>query len=142
MSLTSQELASSTEEMNASTEQVSAAIQQISKGAQSQAAQVDETAKVMAEMSSSVIEVVRKSELAAQAAGRANDSANMGEVAVESAIKKMQEISKVVDESAQVIESLGKRSEEDRSDSTCHHEHLGPDEHARSQCSDRSCKSR
>ena len=66
----------------------------------------------MAEMSLLVIEVVRKSELAAQAAGRANDSANMGEVAEESAIKKMQEISKVVDESAQVIESLGKRSEE------------------------------
>ena len=60
VSLTSQELASSTEEMNASTEQVSAAIQQISKGAQSQAAQVDETAKVMAEMSSSVNKAVEE----------------------------------------------------------------------------------
>jgi methyl-accepting chemotaxis protein len=112
VSATSQELASSAEEMNASTEQVSAAIQQISKGAQSQAAQVEETARVMAEISSSVVEVVNKSAMASQAAGKANDSANAGKTAVENTIKKMKEISKVVDESAKVIEVLGKRSEE------------------------------
>ncbi len=112
VSSTSQELASSAEEMNASTEQVSAAIQQISKGAQSQATQVDETAKIMAEMSTSVNEVVNKSQAATLAAGKANDSAVHGKASVESTVQKMQEIAKVVDESAKVIESLGKRSEE------------------------------
>jgi methyl-accepting chemotaxis protein len=112
VSSTSQELASSAEEMNASTEQVSSAIQQISKGAQSQAAQVDETAKAMKEISSSVQEAYTRSMAASEAAKKANDSANVGKGTVESTIKKMQEIQKVVVESAKVIESLGKRSEE------------------------------
>ena len=109
---TSQELSSSAQEMNASTEQVSAAIQQISKGAQSQSAQVDDTARVMAEMSTSVTEVVNKANMASQAAGKANDSAGTGKIAVDKTVTKMQEISQVVDESAKVIEILGKRSEE------------------------------
>ena len=112
VSSTSQELASSAEEMNASTEQVSSAIQQISKGAQSQASQVDETAKAMKEISSSVQEAYTQSMAASEAAKKANDSANAGRDTVESTIKKMQEIQKVVVESAKVIESLGKRSEE------------------------------
>ena len=60
VSSTSQELASSAEEMNASTEQVSSAIQQISKGAQSQAAQVDETAKGMAVVTKTVEEAEKR----------------------------------------------------------------------------------
>jgi methyl-accepting chemotaxis protein len=112
VSSTSEELASSAEEMNASTEQVSAAIQQISKGAQNQAAQVEETAIIMADMSSSVVEVVNKSAVAVQAAGKANDSALTGKTAVENTVKKVEELSRVVDESAKVIEILGKRSEE------------------------------
>jgi methyl-accepting chemotaxis protein len=112
VSSTSQELASSAEEMNASTEQVSSAIQQISKGAQNQAAQVDETAKAMKEISSSVEEAYSRSMAASEAAKKANDSANTGRGTVETTVKKMQEIQKVVVESAKVIESLGKRSEE------------------------------
>ena len=113
VSSTSQELASSAEEMNASTEQVSAAIQQISKGAQSQAAQVDETARIMADIST----VGRsrswtRPNAATEAAKKGAKSANTGKAAVENTIKKMQEIAKVVDESAKVIEILGKRSEE------------------------------
>ncbi len=109
---TSQELSSSAQEMNASTEQVSAAIQQISKGAQNQATQVDDAAEVMKEMSTSVTEVVNKANMASQAAGKANDSAGTGKIAVDKTVTKMKEISQVVDESAKVIEILGKRSEE------------------------------
>ncbi len=112
VSATSQELASSAEEMNASTEQVSAAIQQISKGAQSQAAQVDETAKIMANMSTSVIQVVDKTQSATTSAKKGEESAARGKGAVDNTVKKMQEIAKVVEESAKVIETLGKRSEE------------------------------
>ena len=109
---TSQELSSSAEEMNASTEQVSSAIQQISKGAQSQASQVDETAKAMKGISSSVEEAYTKSVEFAKAAQMANDSAIAGKKTVETTVQKMQAIQKVVVESARVIESLGKRSEE------------------------------
>jgi len=109
---TSQELASSAEEMNASTEQVSSAIQQISKGAQSQAAQVVDTAKIMAEMASSVETVVSKSDMAANSANKANDTANSGKATIERTVLKMQEIQKVVGDSAQVIEALGRKSEQ------------------------------
>ncbi|OPY31802.1 MAG: Sensory rhodopsin II transducer [Methanomassiliicoccales archaeon PtaU1.Bin124] len=112
VSSTSQELASSAEEMNASTEQVSSAIQQISKGAQNQAAQVEDTAKIMAEMANSVEIVVEKSTSAMSAANKATENASKGRETVQNTVRKMQEIQKVVTESAKVIESLGKRSEE------------------------------
>ena len=112
VSSTSQELASSAEEMNASTEQVSSAIQQISKGAQDQAAQVDETAKTMAGVSKTVDATQSRSVKAAADARNTSQRANAGVTTVENTIKKMQEIQKVVVESAKVIESLGKRSEE------------------------------
>ncbi|MDW5562186.1 MAG: hypothetical protein SA339_03090, partial [Methanomassiliicoccus sp.] len=112
VSSTSQELASSAEEMNASTEQVSAAIQQISKGAQNQSAQVDETAKIMEGMSSNVTQIVSRFQSMADGAKSGAESAGQGKAAVENTVRKMQEISKVVDESAKVITVLGKRSEE------------------------------
>ncbi len=112
VSSTSQELASSAEEMNASTEQVSAAIQQISKGAQSQAAQVDETAKVMAGISTAVTQLSNSINESVTGAKRGAESAERGKIAVINTVKKMDEISTVVEQSAKVIEILGKRSEE------------------------------
>ena len=109
---TSQELASSAEEMNASTQQVSSAIQQISKGSQSQAAQVEDTANVMKEMSSSVKDVASRSKSSAEKAKKMSESAEEGRKAVTDTVSKMQEIQKVVNESAGTIEGLGKRSEE------------------------------
>ncbi|MCU0860807.1 MAG: methyl-accepting chemotaxis protein, partial [Methanomassiliicoccales archaeon] len=109
---TSQDLASSAEEMNASTEQVSSAIQQISKGAQNQAAAVDETAKVMAEISTATEKVVSNASSATESAKRSSESARKGKATVETTVKKMREVEKVVQESASVIEGLGKRSEE------------------------------
>jgi methyl-accepting chemotaxis protein len=127
VSSTSQELASSAEEMNASTQQVSSAIQQISKGAQSQAGQVEDTTKVVKEMSGSVDDVTNRAVLAAEEAGKSSTSARSGRKTVEEAVTKMEEssrsavreavvkmeaIQKVVGESAQTIGNLGKRSEE------------------------------
>ncbi len=112
VSATSQELASSAEEMNASTEQVSAAIQQISKGAQNQATQVDETAKIMAGISTAVSQLSDSINVNVEGAKRGADSAERGKAAVVNTVRKMDEISAVVDESAKVIEILGKRSEE------------------------------
>jgi methyl-accepting chemotaxis protein len=127
VSSTSQELASSAEEMNASTQQVSSAIQQISKGAQSQAGQVEDTTKVVKEMSGSVDDVTSRAVLAAEEAGKSSTSARSGRKTVEEAVTKMEEssrsavqeavvkmqaIQKVVGESAMTIGNLGKRSEE------------------------------
>lgn len=112
VSATSQELASSAEEMNASTEQVSSAIQQISKGAQSQASQVEETARIMVGISNAVENVVGITKEASEAARRSKENANQGKVTVKDTVKKMQGIQGVTQEAAAVIGVLGKRSEE------------------------------
>ena len=112
VSATSQELASSAEEMNASTEQVSSAIQQISKGTQSQSVQIDESAKSMKLISSSVHDARMQTEKASLLAKGATEKASAGMVTVDGTVKKMEIIQKVVSESAGAIERLGKRSEE------------------------------
>lgn len=109
---TSQDLASSAEEMNASTQQVSSAIQQISKGAQSQASQVEDSAKVTKEMSDSVDEVVKRAEASVKSSMEANESVDVGRKTVEETVSKMTEIQKVVVDSAGVIKNLGDRSKE------------------------------
>ncbi len=112
VSATSQDLASSAEEMNASTEQVSAAIQQISKGAQSQASQVEETAKIMGEIAMTNGTLSGYFTNTTEGSKTFYKMTGDGMIAVEDAVKKMQEIQKVVDGSAMVIGNLGKRSEE------------------------------
>ena len=109
---TSEALASAAEEMNASTEQVSTAIQQISKGAQDQASQVVDTAKIMAELATGATASKEKSEGAAIAANKASSTANEGKKTIDSTVLKMQEIQKVVGDSAKVIEALGQKSEQ------------------------------
>jgi methyl-accepting chemotaxis protein len=66
----------------------------------------------MADMSSSVLSVVGKSNLAADESRKAADAANRGRDAVARTVAKMESIQNVVADSAKVIESLGKRSEE------------------------------
>jgi len=112
VSSTSQELASSAEEMNASTEQVSSAIQQISKGAQNQAGQVEDTAKIMADMASAVEIVSEKSNKAVQYAEKGMKDSVAGVITVQNTVKKMHEIEKSTTESANVINTLGQKSEE------------------------------
>jgi methyl-accepting chemotaxis protein len=112
VSSTSQELASSAEEMNASTQQVSSAIQQISKGSQSQASQVEDTANVMKDMSSTVKDVSTRSKSSAETSNKMSENAKTGREAVTDTVAKMKEIQKVVNDSANTIEGLGKRSEE------------------------------
>jgi methyl-accepting chemotaxis protein len=73
---------------------------------------VEETAKAMAEMASVMDAVAVRSASAVDAAKKADQGATNGRDAVQGTVKKMQEIQKVVQEGANVIESLGKRSEE------------------------------
>jgi methyl-accepting chemotaxis protein len=112
VSTTSEELASSAEEMNASTQEVSSSIQQISRGSQSQADQVESTVNVMKEMSSSVQDVAKRSKATTESAKKTSENAENGRVSVRDTVTKMQEIQKVVKESADIIEGLGKRSED------------------------------
>ncbi|MCK5038181.1 MAG: HAMP domain-containing protein [Thermoplasmata archaeon] len=109
---TSQEISSSSEEMNASAQEISSALQQISRGSQSQAEQVEQTANIMKEMTISVGDVAIGASSAAESAGSAKDISENGRKAVQESITKMQEIQSVVNESAEIIGSLGRRSDE------------------------------
>ena len=111
VSATSQELASSAEEMNASTERVSSGYPAVGRVA-AQSVQVDESARSMKLIARSVDDAHRQTERASELAKGATEKASAGMSTVDGTVKKMEIIQKVVSESAEAIERLGKRSEE------------------------------
>jgi methyl-accepting chemotaxis protein len=107
-----QELAATSEQMNATAEEVSSSTQQISKGAGTQAQRVEDTAKIMGALAMAMKDVAETSQSAKGNATKANEIAMAGNESGDKALHKMEQINKTVRTSAEVIQNLGKRSEE------------------------------
>lgn len=107
-----QELAATSEQMNATAEEVSSSTQQISKGAGTQAQRVEDAAKIMGALAMAMKDVAETAQTAKGNATRANDIALAGNESGDKALHKMEQINKTVRTSADVIQNLGKRSEE------------------------------
>jgi methyl-accepting chemotaxis protein len=107
-----QELAATSEQMNATAEEVSSSTQQISKGANTQAQRVEDTAKIMGALAMAMKDVADKSQTAKDNATKANEIALLGNESGDKALHKMEQINNTVRTSAEVIQNLGKRSEE------------------------------
>jgi methyl-accepting chemotaxis protein len=107
-----QELAATSEQMNATAEEVSSSTQQISRGASTQAQRVEDTAKIMGALAMAMKDVADKSQTAKGNATKANEIALEGNESGDKALHKMEQINKTVRTSADVIQNLGKRSEE------------------------------
>jgi methyl-accepting chemotaxis protein len=107
-----QELAATSEQMNATAEEVSSSTQQISKGASTQAQRVEDTAKIMGALAMAMKDVADTSQTAKGNATKANEIAIEGNESGDKALHKMEQINKTVRTSADVIQNLGKRSEE------------------------------
>jgi methyl-accepting chemotaxis protein len=107
-----QELAATSEQMNATAEEVSSSTQQISKGASTQAQRVEDTAKIMGALAMAMKDVADTSQTAKGNATKANEIAIEGNESGDKALHKMEQINKTVRTSAEVIQNLGKRSEE------------------------------
>jgi methyl-accepting chemotaxis protein len=107
-----QELAATSQQMNATAEEVSSSTQQISKGASTQAQRVEDAAKIMGALAMAMKDVADKSQTAKGNATKANEIALAGNESGDKALHKMEQINKTVRTSAEVIQNLGKRSEE------------------------------
>ena len=93
-------------------EKVSELSLQISKNALQQSSQTDQTASAMDELNTSFMDVAKNAVHAAESSKDASELARQGGEVMEKTINGMNEISASVHDSTQVIEELGKRSEQ------------------------------
>lgn len=107
-----QGLSASAEQINASTQETSSTIQQISKGTTSQSQKSDEVFRVMEQMSELVKKIAANAQATSQAAGSTTKSAQEGYEAASAATKMMERISGTVTSSADVVDTLGRRTRE------------------------------
>ncbi|MFN8358845.1 MAG: methyl-accepting chemotaxis protein [Candidatus Kapaibacterium sp.] len=102
---------SSAESASAST-QISASIEQMAQGIQEQSLQASEVARAIDEMVQTIQETTKNTTAASHSANEANEKARKGGQVVSSTIEGMSKISKVVHNSALIVQNLGKSSEE------------------------------
>ena len=110
VSTSAESLSASAEEMNAAAEEVTSTVQQISKGMETQAEKTSETSQVMNEMSVMVDRMADRSAAVAEVSAQAWETAVRGGDAVKEAVIKINEIFETVNESATMVEGLGKHS--------------------------------
>jgi methyl-accepting chemotaxis protein len=101
----------STEVASASTE-IAASSEQIASGMQQQTSQSTSAAAAVEQMSATIVEVAQQSAQAVKFAHEAGEKASEGGEVVRDSINSMRSIHEVVNESAQVIDQLGHRSEQ------------------------------
>jgi methyl-accepting chemotaxis protein len=93
-------------------ETLSASSLEIAKNAQKQYAQSSQTATAMEELNSSFMDVAKNTANAAQSSKDASELALQGGEVVEKTVRGMNKIYQSVQDSAEIIEILGKRSEQ------------------------------
>ncbi len=107
-----QQLAAASEEMNATTEGVSTTVQHISDGAQNQSTQVKNASSELENLAKMTESISESSQSAAEISNKAKEKAEAGAEAAGEAVQKMEEIHRVVNNSAEVVQELGGKSQE------------------------------
>ncbi len=106
-------LSTAAEDTAASIEQMLASIKQVSENTETLSASAEQTSASITEMSSSVKEVEQRALEAAQLAEKvSSEASNRGITAASAAIKGMKNIKETVEATADVVNRLGKRSQE------------------------------
>jgi methyl-accepting chemotaxis protein len=100
------------QDMNASAGQVANAVGEISKRAVVQAGKVEETSKVVEQVSSSGQRVLQRAQAAAVGTSDAATRAQQAGERVEETIKKMEKVNEITSGAAQAIRGLGERSQQ------------------------------
>ena len=115
----SEQLAASSEELTASAEQsaqaanqVAGSISEVAIGAEKQVHAVNETSAVVEQMSAGIQHVATNTNLVAEKSIKAAETAKIGGTSVEKAVAQMSKIEQTVNNSAQVVTTLGARSKE------------------------------
>ncbi|MGB9791975.1 MAG: methyl-accepting chemotaxis protein [Thermacetogeniaceae bacterium] len=94
------------------TEQIAATIEQVATGADNQARSVEKATEQIAEMLRQVHQVDEHSKTVLSAAEQASASIGNGNKAITLAVEQMQTISEAVNRSAEMVRTLGTRSQE------------------------------
>ncbi|MCX6169887.1 MAG: methyl-accepting chemotaxis protein [Ignavibacteriales bacterium] len=92
--------------------QISSSSEEMAAGAQEQSSQTTEVAGAMEEMTKTIMDTTRNSSNAAEAAKNSGEVAKEGGRVVEETIKGMNRVSLVVKKSAELVQTLGKSSNE------------------------------
>lgn len=116
---TSEQLAASSEELSAgaeqtskAAEQITEAIQEVANGAETQKVHVEESAKSLEEMTVGIQHIAESSSSIADSGTQLTEQAKRGEEYVRKTAQQINAIHQSVDISGEVIELLGKRSQE------------------------------
>lgn len=112
VSTSSEELTASASQSATASNQVAEAVSHIAEGAEQQMGAIDATSAVVEQMSASVQQVAANANEVSMLSSKAADAAHTGGEAVENAIRQMRQIEKAVGESAEMVGTLGARSQE------------------------------
>ncbi|MFH1768056.1 MAG: methyl-accepting chemotaxis protein [Candidatus Omnitrophota bacterium] len=107
-----QNLSAIAQQVNTSTVEISSTIQKVSKGVSTQASKMEDTSKIMQNMSASVNQVVTNAQSAAKASEKTTITAKEGRNLANQAVDKMSKIDIVIGTSADGIKKLTGRSKQ------------------------------
>jgi methyl-accepting chemotaxis protein len=102
----------STELLSSNSEQLSATADRVGEGSNEQTIQIEQSATAMTEMSQVTLDVARNASNTAEAAQRMKELAVSGQQTMHVTVNELQKFADTVKESAQKVESLGRKSEE------------------------------
>lgn len=107
-----EELAASNEETNSAAEEIASMIQEINDAAQNQAEEASQASVNLNNLAQKASMIASKSQEAEETSSNAKEKAEVGGEAAVEAMNNMQEIERVVNESAHDVEELGQKSQE------------------------------
>jgi len=108
----SEELAATTDEASHATQQIALAIKNVASGTGRQEIRVEQGAQSIAEMSLGIEEIAAHAGGVAITAANASQSSQVGNQAVQNAIRQMQHIQQTIADVARLVRQLGDRSKE------------------------------
>ena len=108
----SEELTASAEQSAQAANQVATSISEVATGAEKQVHVINETSAIVEQMSAGIQQVATTTGLAAGKSAQAADTAKEGGKSLEKAVNQMTKIEQTVNHSAQVVTTLGERSNE------------------------------
>ncbi|WP_242847248.1 methyl-accepting chemotaxis protein [Desulfosporosinus acididurans] len=107
---TSEELSAAAQEATVTSEQVAGTLGQLASGATEQARTVEEISEVIKRLAVHTQQVAENAEIASSSGNKAALAAETGALQAEDAVQKIGEISKITDQTAEVIAQLGDQS--------------------------------
>jgi len=108
----SEELTASAEQSAQAANQVAESISDVANGAEKQVHAINETSAVVEQMSAGIQQVATNTNLVAGKSAQAAETAKEGGKSVEKAVNQMTKIEQTVNNSSQVVATLGARSKE------------------------------